>query len=39
MGGPSGERVCVSTIKTEAEFAVKVEAPRVMISGVGSAGG
>ena len=35
MGGPPGERVCVSTMKTEAEFAVMTEVPRVTTSAVG----
>ena len=36
MGGPPGERVCVSTMKTEAEFAVMTEVPRVTTIAVGS---
>lgn len=36
MGGSPGERVCVSTIKTEGEFAVMIEVPRATISAVGS---
>lgn len=35
MGGPPGERVCVSIMKKEAEFAVMIEVPRVTTSGVG----
>lgn len=38
MGDPPGESVCVPTMKIDAEFAVKVEMPRVMTGGMGLSG-